>query len=168
MKRLIPAAVVALLLGAGVWGYLYAQGRNSSPKYRVVAVERGPLTAAVSATGNLNAVITVQVGSQVSGQIKDLLVDFNSLVKKNQVIARIDPDIFLAKVNQAKADVESARATVLNQEAQVERARADVENARAAYSESKAQTAKSQVAVVDAKRDFDRKTELFARKLIAR
>src|SRR6185436_10814878 len=82
--------------------------------------------------------------------------------------ARIDPDIFVAKVNQAKADVESARATVLNQEAQVERARADVENARAAYSESKAQTAKSQVAVVDAKRDFDRKTELFARKLIAR
>jgi HlyD family secretion protein len=151
-----------------VWGYLYAQSRGSVPKFRTVRVERGPLTAAVSATGNLNAVITVQVGSQVSGQIKDLLVDFNSIVKKNQVIARIDPDIFTAKVNQAKADVESAKATVLNQEAQVERARADVENARAAYAESKAQTAKAQVAVVDAKRDFDRKTELFARRLIAR
>src|SRR5882672_3429718 len=168
MKRFIPIVVVALLLGAGIWGYLYAQGRNSSPKYRLTQVERGPLTAAVSATGNLNAVITVQVGSQVSGQIKELMVDFNSIVKKNQVIARIDPDIFLAKVNQAKADLESARATVLNQEAQIERARADVENARAAFAESKAQTAKAQVAVVDAKRDFDRKTELFARKLIAR
>src|SRR5881396_2777553 len=133
MKRFVSIVVVALLLGAGVWGYLYAQGRNSSPKYRLVRVERGPLTAAVSATGNLNAVITVQVGSQVSGQIKELMVDFNSIVKKNQVIARIDQDIFLAKVNQAKADLDSARATVLNQEAQIERARADVENARAAF-----------------------------------
>jgi HlyD family secretion protein len=168
MKRVVSLVAVALVVGGAVWAYLYAQSRGNVPKFRTVRVERGPLTAAVSATGNLNAVITVQVGSQVSGQIKDLLVDFNSLVKKNQVIARIDPDIFLAKVNQAKADVESARATVLNQEAQVERARADVENARAAYAESKAQTAKSQVAVVDAKRDFDRKTELFARKLIAR
>ncbi len=168
MKRVVSLVVVAMLVGGAVWGYLYAQSRGNVPKYRLVRVERGPLTAAVSATGNLNAVITVQVGSQVSGQIKELMVDFNSIVKKDQVIARIDPDIFLAKVNQAKADVESARATVLNQEAQVERARADVENARAALAESKAQTAKAQVAVVDAKRDFDRKTELFARKLIAR
>src|SRR5438132_89738 len=145
MKRFIPIVVVVLLLGAGIWGYLYAQGRNSSPKYRLTQVERGPLTAAVSATGNLNAVITVQVGSQVSGQIKDLMVDFNSIVKKDQVIARIDPDIFLAKVNQAKADVESARATVLNQEAQVERARADIENAKAALAESKAQTAQAPI-----------------------
>src|SRR5262247_904496 len=168
MKRVVSLAVVAVLVGGAVWGYLYAQSRGSVPKYRLVRVERGPLTAAVSATGNLNAVITVQVGSQVSGQIKDLLVDFNSIVKKNQVIARIDPDIFVAKVNQAKADLESAKATVLNQEAQIERARADVENARAALAEARAQTAKAQVAVADAKRDFDRKTELFARKLIAR
>jgi len=168
MKRVVPLVVVAMLVGGAVWGYFYAQSRGNVPKYRLAKVERGPLTAAVSATGNLNAVITVQVGSQVSGQIKELAVDFNSVVKKNQVIARIDPDIFLAKVNQAKADLDSSRATVLNQEAQVERARADVENARAAFAESKAQTAKAQVAVVDTKRDFDRKTELFARKLIAR
>src|SRR4029450_11686623 len=101
-------------------------------------------------------VTTVQVGSQVSGQIKELLVDFNSVVKKNQVIARIDPDIFLAKVNQAKADRESALATVLNQEAQIERARADVENARAALTEAKAQTAKARVAVVDPSPHSDR------------
>src|SRR5262250_2581844 len=168
MKRVVSLLVVAVLVGGAVWGYLYAQSRGSVPKFRLARVERGPLTAAVSATGNLNAVITVQVGSQVSGQIKDLLVDFNSIVKKNQVIARIDPDIFVAKVNQAKADLDSAKATVLNQEAQNERARADVENARAALAEARAQTAKAQVAVVDAKRDFDRKTELFARKLIAR
>ena len=168
MRRIVSVVIVAVLVGGGVWGYFYAQSRGNVPKYRMVSVERGPLTAAVSATGNLNAVITVQVGSQVSGQIKELRVDFNSIVKKNQVIARIDQDIFVAKVNQAQADLDSAKATVLNQEAQIERARADVENARAAFAEAKAQTAKAQVAVVDAKRDYDRKTELFARKLIAK
>jgi HlyD family secretion protein len=115
----------------------------------------------------LNAVITVQVGSQVSGQIAELRADFNSVVKKDQVIAQIDPAIFEAKVNQAKADLDSSRASVLNQQAQVERARADVENARAALAEAKANTAKAQVTVVDSKRDFDRKTELHRRDLIA-
>src|SRR6267142_1664797 len=167
MKRFIPIVVVALLLGAGIWGYLYAQGRNSSPKYRLTQVERGPLTAAVSATGNLNAVITVQVGSQVSGQIKELLVDFNSVVKKGQIIARIDPQIFAAQVNQAKADVETAKAAVLNQAATVEKAKADVENARAALAQGKAQTAKADAAQADSKRIFDRNAELFKRQLIA-
>jgi HlyD family secretion protein len=168
MRRLVSLVVVALLVGGGVWGYFYAQGRGNSPKYRLARAERGPLTAAVSATGNLNAVVIVQVGSQISGQIKELLVDFNSIVKKNQVIARIDPDIFEAKVNQAKADLDSVRATVLNQEAQVERARADVDNARAALVEAKAFTAKAQVQAGDAKRDFERKSELFGRQLIAK
>jgi len=167
MRRIVPVVVVSLLAGGAVLGSLYTQSRGSAPKYRTAAVERGPLTAAVSATGSLNAVVVVQVGSQVSGQIKELKVDFNSIVKRNQVIARIDPDIFEAKVNQATADVDSARAAVLNQEAQVERARADVDNARAALVEAKAFTAKAQVQSVDAKRDYDRKTELFARQLIA-
>src|SRR5437762_2192114 len=168
MKRLLSLLAVAVLAGAGVWAYLYTQSIGNAPKYRLARVERGPLTAAVSATGNLNAVITVQVGSQVSGQIKELFVDFNSVVKKSQVVARIDPDIFEAKVNQAKADLASAKSAVLNQQAQVERSRADVENARAAHAEGKAQTAKAQVAVVDTRRDLDRKTELFARELIAK
>jgi HlyD family secretion protein len=168
MKRLLFLAIVVLLVGGGVWAYLATQSRGNAPRYRVARVERGPLTAAVSASGNLAAVITVQVGSQVSGQIKDLLVDFNSIVKKNQVVARIDPEIFDAKVGQARAEVDSAKASVLNQEAGVERARADVENARAALAEARAQTAKADVAVVDARRDYGRKDELFGRQLIAK
>src|SRR5207247_2173405 len=150
--------------GAGVSGYFVEIG-GSSPQYRFASAELGPLTAAVSASGNRNAVITVQVGSQVSGQIKELLVDFNSVVTKGQVIARIDPAIFEAKLIQARADLDSAKAAVLNQQAQVERSRADVGNARAAHAEARAQTAKAQVAVLDTKRDFDRKTELFARQV---
>jgi HlyD family secretion protein len=168
MKRIVPLVLVAVMVGAGVWGYLYTQSRGSAPKYRTARTERGPLTAAVSATGNLNAVTTVQVGSQVSGQIKELMADFNTPVKKGQVIARIDPEIFQAKVNQAQADVASAHATVANQEAQVQKARADVENARAALAEGKANTAKAQVTVVDARRDLDRKSTLFGRELIAK
>ena len=168
MKRLVILVTVLLLLGGAAGGYFLSQSRGSQGRYRLVRVERGPLIAAVSATGNLNAVITVQVGSQVSGQIKELLADFNSVVKRGQVIARIDPDVFEAKVNQARADVESARATVLNQQAQVERARADVENARAALAEAHALTAKAEVTLLDAKRDFERKSELFRKDLIAK
>src|SRR5207249_9442842 len=84
MKRVVSLVVVAILVGGAVWGYFYAQSRGNVPKYRLVRVERGPLTAAVSATGNLNAVITVQVGSQVSGQIKEIFVDFNSPVRSEE------------------------------------------------------------------------------------
>ena len=168
MKRVVSLVVVAALVGAGVWTYFYAQSRGSAPRYRLAAVERGPLVATVSASGNLNAVTTVQVGSQISGQIRELLVDFNSPVRKDEIIARIDPETFEAKVRQARAELESARAAVLNQEAQVERARADVESAKAALVEGQAQTAKARVAVLDAQRDLDRKRELYRRELIAR
>jgi HlyD family secretion protein len=167
MKRVVSLVLVAGVLGVGIWAYFYAQAGGNAPRFRTAAVERGPITAAISATGNLNAVTTVQVGSQVSGQIKELLVDFNSLVKQGQVIARIDPQIFEAQVNQAKAEVETARAAVLNQTASVEKARADVENARAALAQARAQTAKSDVARADARRALERSAELHRRELIA-
>jgi HlyD family secretion protein len=167
MKRLLSLVVVAGVLGVGIWGYFYTQAGGSAPKFRTAPVERGPITAAISATGNLNAVKTVQVGSQVSGQIKELFVDFNSIVKQGQVIARIDPQIFEAQVSQARAEVEPARAAVMNQTATVEKARADVENARAALAQAKAQTAKADVARADARRIYERSAELFRRDLIA-
>ncbi len=166
-RRLLWIVAIVVLAGAITGGYLYTQGVGARPAFRTAAVARGPLTSAVSATGTLNAVITVQVGSQVSGQIKELHADFNSQVKKDQVIARIDPDTFEAKVNQTKAQVDAARASVLNQQALVEKTRADLENTRAAFAAARAQTAKSQVAVVDTNRTLGRNRDLRQRGLIA-
>ena len=166
-RRLLTLLIIAAAAVGVTAAWFYAQGRGAVPKYRFAKVEQGALTATVSATGNLNAVITVQVGSQVSGQIKQLFADFNSQVKKGQLIARIDPDTFEAKASQARADLEASAATVLNQRALVERTRADVENALAALAVGRAQSAKAEVAVLDAKRDLDRKTELLRKELIA-
>ena len=85
-------------------------------------IERGSLQAAVAASGTVTPVSQVQVGSQVSGQIKELLVDFNSEVKQGQLIARIDPESFEYRVRQASADVEAARASVLTAQANVQSA----------------------------------------------
>jgi len=168
LKRTLSLLLVAIAVGAVAWGYLSAQGQGEAPMYRLERAERGPIVAAVAASGNLNAVTTVQVGSQVSGQIQELHADFNSVVRAGQVIARIDPAIFEAKVKQARADVNAAEHTVLNQEAQVERARADLGSARSALAEGKAQTARAQVMLDDTKRDLGRKRELFQRALISR
>ena len=166
-RRLFWIFGIVVVAGLITGGYLYTQGIGARPAFRTIAVTRGPLTSAVSATGTLNAVITVLVGSQVSGQIKELYADFNSLVKKDQVIARIDPESFEAKVNQSKAQVDAARASVLNQQAVVEKTRADLENARAALAASKANTAKAQVTVVDSRRTLGRNRDLRERGLIA-
>jgi HlyD family secretion protein len=166
-RRLFLITGVLCLVTTGGGGYLYARALASRHVYRTVPVTRGALASAVSATGTLNAVITVQVGSQVSGQVKEMFVDFNSAVSKGQVIARINPDLFEAQVNQAKAQLDGAEAMVLNQQAVIEKTRADLESSRAALASSHAQTLKSQVAVVDGKRNFGRQHDLLTRSLIA-
>src|SRR5207244_12849601 len=108
MKRISTLVVVAALVGLGVWGYFYAQSRGASPKYRTVRVERGPLTAAVSSTGNLNAVTTVQVGSQVSDQVKERFAAFNTIVQRNQEIARLGPQHGETQARSANAAVTPA------------------------------------------------------------
>src|SRR5207245_2614182 len=166
-RRLWILGVFLVLAATASGAWFYAQSRGSTPRFRAAKVERGPLTATVSATGTLNAVVTVQVGSQVSGQIKELFADFNSQVKRNQLVARIDPEKFQAAVSQAKAQVDAAKATVLNQRALVEKTRADLANAQAALAVAKAQTAKAQVAVVDTRRTLPRNADLRKRGLIA-
>jgi len=111
MKRVVSLVVVAILVGGAVWDISTPRAAQRA-QVPPVRVERGP-SPRPSRPRAISTRSSRSGRSQVSGQIKDLMVDFNSIVKKDQVIARIDPDIFLAKVNQAKADVESARATVL-------------------------------------------------------
>jgi len=161
--------ILAIVVAAGLitGGYLYSQSLGSRTSFRTAPVTKGPVVAAISATGALNAVITVLVGSQVSGNIKELTVDFNSIVKKGQVIARIDPELFQAQVNQAKAQVDAAKAAFANQEATVEKTRADLANVRAALASARAQTAKAQVSVVDGKRNVGRQQELRSKELVA-
>jgi len=162
---IVALMLVAAATASGAW--FYAQGRGNTPRFRTAKVERGPLTATVSATGTLNAVVTVQVGSQVSGQIKELFADFNSQVKRNQLVARIDPEKFQAAVAQARAQVDAAKANVLNQRALVEKTRADLANTQAALAVAKAQTAKAQVAVLDSRRTLLRNQDLRKKGFIA-
>ena len=166
-RRALLVFIGLVILGLATGAYVYSTTQVGPTKYRLAKVERGSLVATVSASGSLNAVITVQVGSQISGMVKQILVDFNSPVKKNQLIARIDPEIFEAKVNQARADLESSQAAVLNQRATGEQKRAEVENAVAAVAAAKANTAKARVTVADAKRTLDRQVDLLKRELVA-
>src|SRR3989338_3936434 len=104
MKKTLLSIIAVVILASAAFGvYRYTSSKAGEPAYRFGKVERGPITAAVAATGTLNPVVSVLVGSQVSGQIKELFVDFNSVVKKNQVIARIDPESFELRVRQAMA-----------------------------------------------------------------
>src|ERR1700730_4199632 len=168
MSRRLWIGPLMLVVAAGLSGaWFYAQSRGSTPRFRTAKVERGPLTATVSATGTLNAVVTVQVGSQVSGQIKELFADFNSQVKRNQLVARIDPEKFQAAVSQARAQVDAAKAMVLNQQARVEKTRADLANAGAALAVAKPQPAKAQVAVLDSRRTLARNQDLRKKGFIA-
>ena len=111
MKRFLPWLIVigGLLLIAFVVRHLRTGGAAT---YQTANVTRGPITQAVTATGTLNPVLNVQVGSQVSGNISKLFADFNSQVKAGQVVAQIDPALFQATVTQAEGDVASAQAAL--------------------------------------------------------
>lgn len=108
-SRILAVAAVVLVAAAALWMYQRG-GRSDASPYRFATVERGDLEAAVSATGALSAVTTVQVGTQVSGQIEAILVDFNARVKKGELIARIDPTLQQQAVRDAQAGVERNQA----------------------------------------------------------
>jgi HlyD family secretion protein len=92
--------------------YRWLAGGEAAPEYQTVVVEKGNVVSRVSTSGSLQAVVTVDVGSQVSGRIQELYADFNSPVKKGELIAKIDPSLFQASVVQAEANVTAARANV--------------------------------------------------------
>jgi HlyD family secretion protein len=137
-SKWLLSATLAAGMGAGLF-YYFRSGEEAGPSYQTAVVDRGRIVARLMAAGTLSPLVTVQVGSQVSGRIKGLSADFNSRVKKGQVIARIDPQIFDAAVEQAKANLLAAEANL----------------------------AKARVQADDAERQSQRSQALAARKLVA-
>lgn len=153
-KTSVVMVVVGLALAAGGGYWWWSQRSAAEPvPYRTAKIERGSLQATVSASGSVNPVKQVSVGTQVSGQIKDLYVDFNSEVKAGQLIARIDPETFEYRVRSAQADVDAANAAVVT--------------AQAAAAASRASVSRAQVDLQEAQRDLERKQILVEKQFIA-
>ena len=138
LKKIIILTIALAVVGFGTWFFLI-KGNNRTVKYKTAKVEIGSIESRISATGTVNAVVTVQVGSQVSGTIKELYADFNSRVRQGQAIAMLDQKTFIAQRDQAKANL-------INAGANVEKSNADL---------------------VDKKKKFDRLTKLFKEGLAA-
>jgi HlyD family secretion protein len=149
-------ALTAAVLGTGLAGWAWF-GDAPPVEYRTQAADHGDMTVTVSATGVPNAVVTVQVGSQVSGNILALFADFNTKVTKGQLIAQIDPAPFLTRVRQAQANLASARAAVANSEAGVQQALAGVQAASSSLAAARANVLKASAIADDAMVKVDRR-----------
>lgn len=149
----VGAAALLVLAAAGGAAWWWTASREPAVSYRTARIERGPLQATVSASGSVTPVTQVSVGTQVSGQIRDLYVDFNSEVRAGQLIAQIDPETFEYRVRQSQADVDAAQAAVLTAQANAAAVRANVSRAR--------------VDLAEAQRDLERKRMLVERQFIA-
>ncbi len=125
--------IVAVIMVAVVLFAAFGLNRKDKTQYFTARAERGDIRAVVDATGTINAVTSVQVGSQVSGNIYRLHADFNSKVKRGQLIAEIEPSLFQGALLQAKADYENAKANVASAKANLEKAKAAQEQTKADY-----------------------------------
>src|SRR5438046_2465552 len=108
VKRLLLVILAAAGVSLAIW--YFGTDREEPPQYQTTRVTRGDLTQVVTASGQLNPVVNVQVGSQISGNIQKLYADYNSLVKSNQVVAQLDAATFQATVHQAEGDLANAKA----------------------------------------------------------
>ena len=148
-RRLLIAAVPMAVLVALLWSYRSA----GAVQYYTARVERGSISQVVQATGTINAVVSVQVGSQVSGNIQKLYADFNSHVTKGQPIAQIEPSNFQARLAQAQADLQTAQANVKGLDADIQMQKSDIMVSKANLEKAKAQ-------LFDAKTQADRTEQL--------
>ncbi len=168
MRLLRITAVAAAVVALGVASTFVLPDRAAqTPVFRLATVEQGPIVSTVSSTGRLEPVVTVLVGSQISGQIKEIFVDFNTEVEANEVIARIDPAVFEARVRQAAAGLAVARAELAINTASVDRAGADVDNAIASIEVAEAEIQNEDAAVEEAAKDLARKAELRDNRVVA-
>jgi HlyD family secretion protein len=164
MKRFSPW--IGLILAMLIVAFVVRQCHNvSADNYQTAIVTRGPITQAVTATGTLNPVVNVQVGSQVSGNISKLFADFNSQVKAGQVVAQIDPALFQATVTQAEGDLASTQAALELAKVNAKRtqelftrktsSQADLDQAMANLHQAEANVKIKQGALDKAKADLD-------------
>ncbi len=155
------AAVAVLLLCMLIAGLDYSNSQRSPPSAFLTApVERGSIATVVKASGAVEAVLTVEVSSQLSGRIADVFVNFNDAVKAGQPIAQIDPAIFAARVKEARAALNVAKANVRVQHSAVERAKIAAINALTAKKLAEAQSAAIKAKQIEAEKDLQRKTQL--------
>jgi HlyD family secretion protein len=154
-------AVVAILLCASVVGLGYASSRESpAPAFITAPVERGTISTLVKATGTVEAVVTVDVSSQLSGRMAEVFANFNDTVEAGQPIAQLDQEIYSARVNEASAALKVASATAQVQRAALERAGVAMANARTAKKMSEAQWGAAKVRQDEVERELRRKLEL--------
>jgi HlyD family secretion protein len=142
MKRVIIGLLIVVAIGAGAGAYYIRRG-GPEVQVQTSPITRGDIVDSVGATGTLQAVTTVQVGSQVSGNIQWLGADFNSIVKKGQVVARLDPSLFEAQLQQARANLNQARANLSKAQSDLERAKVQLTDAQQKYTRSRELAAKS-------------------------
>lgn len=163
LKRWVWPTLLVLAVSAAAGGYAYSisNGARQEFPYRLAALDRGPITASVRATGTLTPVSTVLVGSQLSGQIVEILVDFNSQVKANQVVARLFSDQIRSRRDAATAEVEGARADLAVRQAQLERARATRLRADATLKDLAAARDRAEATLAENRRALERQRELF-------
>ena len=161
---LIAGVVIALAAGVELWRMHSANAIS----YDTVPVERGPVQASVTATGTLNAVVDVQVGSQVSGNIKALYADFNTKVTKGQLVALIDPQVFQTQVDQASAALDSVHSAALTAAAQVQKSNSDLAGTMASEKSVESVLAKDKANALNAKNQYVRQDTLFKDGIISR
>ena len=164
VRKIAVVVVVLALLGLGWHFWNKRKAADAESGYRTETVQRGDIRVAISATGTLSAISTVTVGSQISGQVTDVLVDFNSPVKKGDVLARIDPSTYQAQLEQGNAQIASARASLAQAQATLKNAeldyrrkadlgrqklvaQGDVDQARAAFEQARAQVNSAQAQI---------------------
>src|SRR3954468_6201480 len=142
MKRALIGLLIVAAVGAGVGAYYIKRG-GPEIQIQTSPITRGDIVDTVGATGTLQAVTTVQVGSQVSGNISWLGADFNSIVKKGQTIARLDPSLFQAQLEQSKANLAQSRANLAKAQSDLERMRVQLTDAQQKYARAKELAARS-------------------------
>ncbi|QOZ31409.1 efflux RND transporter periplasmic adaptor subunit [Bradyrhizobium sp. CCBAU 53421] len=156
MRLLVAALLCALVLGLG---YTYGLDKPE-PTYLTAPVERGNVSTLVKASGTVEAVISVDVSSQLSGRVAEVFVNFNDAIKAGQPIAQLDQEIFSARVNEAKAALRVANAATQVTKAALERAIVAVANAHTARKQAEAQSTSIRARQDELERDFQRKSEL--------